>query len=177
MGSYDTVFVIVFAFGQQRDRTQPLAGPSNEELATAATEIYMEEAVKGTATHIASQWEVIAANQRFSKFARTHLSEFSTDTHYLTTRQVLESGVEAALTAKADRLVLVAHPLHLFFIKLLIKSGAWKTGGLPVDHQYDKLMRAVPYDRSPGNIQWWTKGPLRFITYLARAAATRQHGR
>ncbi len=37
-------------------------------------------------------------------------------------------------------------------------------------------MKHIPYDRTPGNIQWWTRSPFAFIAYLIRVLVFKKHG-
>jgi len=74
------------------------------------------------------------------------------------------------------RVVIVAHPLHLQIIRTFVDLGWWSLGGMEMDEQFNKLMRSVPYDRDPGNLQPWTRDPIRFVTYLMKVLVTKRHG-
>lgn len=100
------------------------------------------------------------------------VSEFNTYTHYISTKQAIDKFVSFFKEHGAERIILVAHPFHLFFIKLLIKSGAWKIKGIAIDYKYDKLMKQVPYDQPSGNVQWWTRDPISFTAYLIKTFFT-----
>lgn len=167
------VGIIAFAFGQQGEKGFPLAGPTNCKITMTTWRIYAAEKRAGNDPMIAAQWETSLGLPR--TYVRL-VSQFDDRAGYVDTKMVLDKSIEFLTENDAERVILVGHPLHLFFIKLLIKMDVWKIGNIRVDSQYDKLMKSIPYDQSPGNVQWWTRNPVVFVAYMAKALVTRKHG-
>lgn len=173
----EKVGVIAFAFGQHGGN-HPVAGISNDAIARVASKICISERAHGKKIVVATQWEVAHSLRYSSELGEPDFcaSKFGGDTHYVDTKTVFNASMQYFKGQGVDRVIFVAHPLHLFFIHLLVETGGWYIDGLVVDHQYAKTMRHIPYDTSEGNVQWWTKGPLSFILYLAKVLLTRKHG-
>lgn len=168
------VGIFAFAFGQQGEENYPVAGPSNHRITMIAWRIYADEKRAGNDPMIAAQWETGIGLPVMH--VGLLVSRFGTSTHYVDTKKVFDEGIAFFKKHDVERVILVGHPINLFFIKLLIESGAWNVDGITIDHQYDKSMKAVPYDKSPGNVQWWTRNPVAFIVYMTEALLTGKHG-
>ncbi|MAU34180.1 hypothetical protein CL689_05905 [Candidatus Saccharibacteria bacterium] len=157
--------IIALAFGLHKDE----AGPSNEAIFEVASNI--KQQLPGAL--LASQWEVnLAANDGDVDFV---VSSQATR-EYITTKEAIDRCLEEFMAAGVTRVVIVAHPLHLQIIRTFVDLGWWSLGGMEMDEQFNKLMRSVPYDRDPGNLQPWTRGPIRFVTYLMKVLVTKRHG-
>ena len=169
------VGIFAFAFGQQGEVNYPVAGPSNHRITMTAWQIYAKEKRADNDPTIAAQWETaVGLPEMYVGFPVSRFG--SKATHYITTKYMLDEGVAYFKACGAERVIFVGHPLHLFFINLLVKTGVWDVEGMTVDHQYDKMMKTVPYDKSAGNIQWWTRNPFAFIVYMTEALFTGKHG-
>lgn len=159
--------IIACAFGQQDTNT---AGPSNEAIAQVALEI------KGmTNGVISTQWEVQAHMEMIGESADHIVSEYGTPSHYVTTEQVFARSLAYFKTVGVTEVVIVAQPMHLKVIRLVMKDWV-ADSGLTFTREYDHMMHRIPFDNSPGNVQDWTRGPLRFGAYLVRAKLTGAHG-
>lgn len=184
--AHEVVGIIAFAFGQDGDHLFPKSGPANDIVVKRAEQIRTIERNKNNRVFMAVQWEGAcsqwldhsqqASTVRVSEWGPHHKSP----THYVTTEQVLDTALRYFRAHDVTRVIFVAQGFHLFAINYLLKSDEWKRGlnGLELDTQYTHkrgLVR-IPYDDSHGNIQWWTRGPLRFATYLVRAKFTNHHG-
>lgn len=170
------VGIIVFAFGQHAE-DPPVAGMSNTVLACRASNIRIGELGRGNEVILVNQWETDLKMYYPKDNANFFcVSKVKGDTRYVDTKMVFDEGVKYLKSQGVKRVIFVAHPLHLFFINLLVKTGRWSTDGLTTDGQYAKGMRHIPFDTSEGNTQWWTKGPLVFVFYLAKTFLTRKHG-
>jgi hypothetical protein len=170
----EIVGVIAFAFGQQANET---AGPSNEEIAKVAIAIVHDEQSVENEVYLSTQWEVEVYCDERSESADFVVSTFGdSETHYINTKDVLDASLKHFGSRNVTRVVLVGHPLHLFFIRLLIATKRWDTGDVKLDWKYRRRMSNIPYDTSPGNQQAWTRGPIVFIAYLFRALLTKKHG-
>lgn len=159
--------IMACAFGQQGTYT---AGPSNEAIGQVALEIK-----HATAGVIATQWEVQAHMTKIGEPADHVVSEYDTPSHYVTTQQVFARSLAYFKTVDVSKVVIVAQPLHLKAIRLVMKDWV-ANSGLSFTREYDYLMRRIPFDDSPGNVQDWTRGPLRFGAYLVRAKLFDKHG-
>ena len=170
----ERIGVIAFAFGQQETHT---AGPSNEAISQIALAVVDTERAFGNEVYLATQWETALYCDERSEHPDVRVSEFgSPATHYIDTKGVLDSSIRAFAEHGVQRLVFVAHPLHLFFIRLLVATKIWSIGNATVVNEYHSQMQSIPYDTSPGNRQSWTRGPFVFIAYLAKTLVTGRHG-
>ncbi len=173
----ESVGVIAFAFGQQQ-RDTPKAGPSNRAIARTTEQIAQQLERTGHAVFVATQWEVAAAN-RLTKHRGTRVvSEFRTTTHYVKTKQVLDESLTYFKENGVNKIIIVAHPLHRALIMTLIRTQIWPVGTLrrSQTQRFKVWMGKIPYDRSPGNLQRWTRNPFAFILYVVRAVVLGKHG-
>lgn len=162
------VGIIACAFGQQSTNT---AGPSNEAIGRIARQI--KQATGGL---ISTQWEVDAYLQSVGDHADHLVSAFGTDSHYVTTEQVFDSSLAFFKTTNVTEVIIIAQPMHLKVIRLVM-NGWVHDSNVRFSRRYDHLMRQIPFDRSPGNQQGWTQGPIRFGAYLVRAKLFGTHGK
>lgn len=170
------VGVIAFAFGQPGETYPIQVGPSNDKITDVTQEIVRLEGLNGNTAYVTAQWETSGLDEVPDTQVLLVSMRNDPETHYIDTKGVLDKSMEYFVREDIQRIVLVAHPLHLFFIKFLIKMKFWDTGDLVIDHQYDWMMKQVPYDRSKTNVQRWTRGPIRFVGYLVKAFVTKRHG-
>lgn len=160
--------IIACAFGQQ---VTNIAGPSNEAIGDVALRIK-----RLTGGFISTQWEVGAYLNAINKPADHLVSAFGTKSHYVTTQQVFTDSLSYFKgVGDVTDIAIVAQPMHLMVIRLVMKD--WEIDPhLKFMRNYDQLMRQIPFDRSKGNIQKWTRGPIRFSAYLVRAKLFGIHG-
>lgn len=170
----EKVGVIAFAFGQQ---LLEIAGPSNEAVARVAIDVVHAEQQLGNDTFLSTQWEIALYCNERSKKPDHEVSSFNDPaTHYINTKDALYGSLEYFKRNNIQRVIILAHPLHLWFIRHLIGFNIWRVEGFTFDRSYDKLLSKVPYDKSQGNHQWWTRGPVVFVTYLIKTLITKRHG-
>lgn len=169
------VGIVAFAFGQHGGE-HPVAGISNRTITCRASNIRVTERARGHEVLMATQWETALDMHHPNNTGFFCASKFGGSTQYVDTKTVFDESVRYFKHQGVDRVIFVAHPLHLFFINLLMKTGRWSVDRLTIDDQYTKGMRHIPYDTSEGNTQWWTKGPIVFVLYLAKTLLTRKHG-
>jgi hypothetical protein len=160
--------IIACAFGQQSTNR---AGPSNEAIGSVALQVK-----KLTDGLISTQWEVEAYLQSVGESADHLTSAFGTESHYVTTEQVFTSSFSYfESVGDVSDIVVVAQPIHLRVIRLVMKD--WETNpDVSFVRTYDPLMHHIPFDNSEGNVQDWTRGPIRFGAYLVRAKLLGVHG-
>lgn len=173
-----TVGVIGFAFGQHPDGS---AGVSNERIARLLSQRRNKEQARGNVVLLGTQWEVATA---FRTLGTPELdcvvSQYGDPaTEYLTTEQVLRASLSYFDTRGVDEVIFVGHPLHIVIIRLLLLTGVWRLDGGTTGARHRIVSRSldyVPYDKSPGNAQWWTRSTWPFLRYLVGIALTRRHG-
>jgi len=170
----EKVGVIGCAFGQQDTET---AGPSNEMIGRVVRQIVNEEQRLGNEAYISTQWEVECFLEEWAEPADFLVSEYDDpETRYIDTLGVIKKSLDIFEQLDVTRIIIVAHPLHMVFIRLLISTKIWKVGDVKVDWSYGSNMKVIPYDKSLGNQQSWTRGPFVFIAYLFKTLFTGKHG-
>jgi len=168
------VGIIAFAFGQQVTQT---AGPSNDAIAKVTLEVKDQERNDGHPVLLVTQWEVaLSCIERFEPPDLAVSAYDDPSTNYLTTKEVLDLGLQYFQSRGVRRVILIAHPLHMLLIRTLLTAKAWKVGNAMIDWSYGDRMSTIPYDKSSGNRQWWTRGPVSFLWYVLRAVFTKKHG-
>ena len=171
----EKVGIIACAFGQQ---AEDKPGPSNEWIARVAVYAKSHEQQKDNTVFVATQWEVAGfMSEHLRKLADFWVSVYQdTDTHYIDTKGVLDRSLKFFKSKGVTRVIIIAHPFHLFFIRLLIALRLWKVGKVQLDWSYNRELSVIPYDKSEGNVQSWTRGPFVFIAYLFKTLLTKKHG-
>lgn len=159
--------IIGLAFGMPSPSSND--SPSNAAIARVAERIKFEN----PGSRFATQWEV--ADQSTKTAVNAVVSDGATR-EYITTEEALWRCVERLRRGGIDRVVVVAHPDHLRIVKLFTKLRIWRFPGVQFVTSYDARMRAIPYDRSPANRQWWTKSRRHFAWYLVKTLLTKHHG-
>ena len=159
--------IIGLAFGMPAPTSND--SPSNAAVARVAERIKFEN----PGSRFVTQWEV--ADQSTGTAVNTVISD-STTREYITTEEALWRSVGRLTRIGINHIVIVAHPDHLRVVKLFIKLRIWRFSGVKFVTSYDARMKAIPYDRSPTNRQWWTKSRGYFAWYLVKTLFTRHHG-
>ena len=167
IGDMMPIGIIACAFGQQRTNT---AGPSNEAIGRVALQIKQK-----TGAVISTQWEVEAYLRSIGESADNLVSTYASEDHYVTTEQVFTRSLTFFEKIGVTQAVIVAQPMHLKVIRLVMKDWV-SDSDIRFTKTYDHLMRQIPFDRSKGNRQEWTRGPIRFGAYLVRAKLFGTHG-
>jgi len=172
----ETVGIIAFAFGKQKTELGRGTGPSNESIGETAVDVAGMERRRGNKVLLSGQWETTGtkALQNEEVFEVSH---FEDDPNYIKTKDVIIRSVRYFKQNGAQRLIIVAHPLHRPFIEAFIRLRLYKIDGLRLNTWYNSLMARIPYDRTPGNEQWWTRNGFLFIVYLVRSVFTGIHGK
>lgn len=153
----EAVGIVAFSFALREAPLEP--NPANAALASETVAAVERQPCR---TFVVAQWEVARALER-SGHPADHVVRPSGDGRYLDSTAVwreaaailTEQGISAALP--------VAKPgLHLLRVRSLVRTSGFRLVRTPIGK--------VPYDRSPLNHQWWTKGPLRLLAYSVRQA-------
>jgi hypothetical protein len=159
--------IIACAFGQQKMNT---AGPSNEAIGRVALQIKQQQDAV-----ISTQWEVDSYLKSIGQPADNVTSSYGSDSHYVSTEEVFKRSFDFFKETDVSEAVIIAQPMHLFVIRLVMKD-LMASSGLNFRKDLDHLMRSIPFDRSNGNQQPWTRSPIRFGAYLVKVKLTGTHG-
>ena len=158
MSSFEGVGIIAFSFGQRAKEPSVI----NRKLAGIVKRIAAELAWNSTRWFAAAQWEVALQMEADGPVADCTIG-LPKGEDYIDTQYVLSQGLAFLRERGVSKVILVAHPLHLFVIKLFIKLGLWNTDGFTF---IDYPMGSVGFDSSKENTQWWTRSWWQFLTYL-----------
>ena len=171
----EKVGIIACAFGQQ---AEDKPGPSNEWIGKVTSYIRHLEQKKGNTPFVSTQWEIAGyMDTRLGDPANFWVSVYQdSETHYIDTKGVLDRSLKYFQSKGVTRVIILAHPFHLFFIRLLITMRLWKVGKVQLDWSYSRELNFIPFDKSEGNVQSWTRGPFVFVAYLFKALLTKKHG-
>lgn len=136
--------------------------PVNKRLAQITDEVDDELQQMGEPTVVVAQWEISLALP-----PRSNLPVLQSDATnvarngkpYLDSQDVLNKAFEAFRALGVTDVVVVANPfLHLAAVKAMVRKAGFNV--LPYRVPW------VGFDNSPLNVQWWCRGPVRFVTYL-----------
>lgn len=144
--------IVAFSFALRDAPLEP--NPANVALASETVAAGERQPCR---TFVVAQWEVARALER-SGHPADHVVRPNGDGRYLDSTAVWREA--AAILAKQgiSAALPVAKPgLHLLRVRSLIRDSGFRLLRTPIGK--------VPYDRSPLNHQWWTKGPLRLFAY------------
>jgi hypothetical protein len=170
----ENVGIVAFAFGQQVTKA---SGPSNEAIAQVAISVRHDEQARGNNVFLSTQWEVALYCDARSEYPDFQVSDYNDPkTHYIDTKGVLNASLQYFKGHDVKRVILITHPFHLLFIRLILATKLWRIGTVKLDTSYNKRLSAIPYDKSSGNRQPWTRGPFAFLIYLLKILLTKKHG-
>jgi|GEM_PF-1179678 len=138
--------------------------PVNIRIAQAADVVDDDIQQMGEPTIVVAQWEVARALPSNSvNLIVTQQDATNMDRNgkpYLDSQDVLNKAFPLFRAYGVTDVVVVANPfLHLQAAEALVR----KAGFTVIKHR----MPFVGFDKSPKNLQWWCRGPLRFMLYLA----------
>lgn len=90
---------------------------------------------------------------------------------YLDTQDVLNEAFSVFRKENVREVIVVAHPfLHAWVARRLVKQMGF------INHEF-RVNRWIGFDSSRNNLQWWCRGPLRFLTYVAIQAVGKAAGK
>lgn len=158
--------VIALSFGKRRKDQEP--NPSNFQLGRE-----LEEVIDNTTGMLSigkllvvAQWEIARQLEQDGYGSSIDLvvtqnsATYKGKKRYLDNQDVIDKALDWAstLTDKVTDVIIVANPfLHLSACKKLVEARGLKT----IDYPIGK----IPFDNAPPQLQWWCKGPIRFILY------------
>lgn len=90
---------------------------------------------------------------------------------YLDTQDVLNEAFQVFRKENVREVIVVAHPfLHAWVARRLVKRAGF------INHEF-RVNRGIGFDSSRNNLQWWCRGPLRFLAYMALQVIGRTIGK
>lgn len=91
--------------------------------------------------------------------------------YYLDTQDVLNEAFRIFRKENVREVIVIAHPfLHAWVARRLVKQAGF------INHEF-KINRWIGFDSSRNNLQWWCRGPLRFLAYMALQAIGKVTGK
>lgn len=101
----------------------------------------------------------------------THATRKGSGRTYLDTQDVLNEAFRVFKDQEVRQVIVVAHPfLHARVARHLVKQAGY------TNHEF-RVNRHVDFDNSRNNLQWWCRGPIRFLAYLALQVAGKAMGK
>lgn len=126
---------------------------------------------------------VVVAQQEIAHFLSDfHEFDFKvvTDAHatykksgrvYLDTHDVLNEAFRVFESEGVHEVIVVAHPfLHAWAARQLVENAGF------IEHPF-RIDAPIGFDSSRDNLQWWCRGPLRFLAYLVIQVAGKAIGK
>lgn len=153
-----TTGIVVLSFAKRAEEPNPV----NIKLAQFTDELDDYLQLMGETTIIAAQWEVALALTTHPHLVVTQKDATNVDRNgklYLDTQNVLDKAFELFRERGTKNVAVVANRfLHKQATETLVRKAGFtvvKYGG-----------GVISFDSSPLNLQWWCRGPVRFIAYL-----------
>lgn len=157
------VGVIALSYGKRRLEPNPV----NARLGRELIDIIDIFDTYNNGVVVASQWEI--TNQLvidgYEKFVDVNVTPADATkrrkdgTKYLDSEDVLRKAFELFESRGVYEVIVVANPfLRLKAVRKLVKKAGFDINPYP-------MMGRIGFDNSPLQLQWWCKGPIRFIIY------------
>lgn len=90
---------------------------------------------------------------------------------YLDTQDVLNEAFQVFRKENVREVIVVAHPfLHAWVARRFVKQAGF------INHEF-RVNRGIGFDSSRNNLQWWCRGPLRFLAYMTLQVIGRTIGK
>jgi hypothetical protein len=151
--------IVALSFAKRAKEPNPV----NVRLAEATERFDDEVQQVGELTLVVAQWEVALALPTQPMLTVTQQDATNEDRYgryYLDSQDVLNKAFELFRKHGVTDVIVVANPfLHLQAAKQIVKRAGFNV--------MSYRMQSVGFDNSPLNVQWWCKGPIRFMAYLA----------
>lgn len=130
----------------------------------------------GTETVIVAQHEIAryltdypGLNLRI--VTEAHATQKGSGRYYLDTQDVLNEAFQVFRKENVREVIVVAQPfLHAWVARRLVKQAGF------INHEF-RVSRGIGFDSTRNNVQWWCRGPLRFLAYMALQVAGKVIGK
>ena len=151
--------IVALSFAKRAQEPNPV----NEALAIYTDTAIDEAQQQGEQTIVVSQWEVALALPSRPNLIVTQDDATNVDRNgklYLDSADVLKKAFEVFRAQGVNQVVVIANPfLHQSAAEALVRKAGFSV--------LTNKMPWVGFDNSQQNLQWWCKGPIRFVFYLA----------
>jgi hypothetical protein len=181
--------IVALSFGKPSSRARyDFVNAHLSTYAAVAHEIVTNKKLlgqDGDARYSDNVQTVVVAQQEIAHFlSELHGDEINirvvTDAHathkksgrvYLDTQDVLNEAFRQFASEGVHEVIVIAHPfIHAWAARRLVKKAGF------IEHQF-RIDAPIGFDSSQDNLQWWCRGRLRFLAYLAIQAAGKAIGK
>ena len=135
--------------------------PVNRRLAGITDEIIEKYQDDSKMLVVVAQWEIARAlvEQPDIIVHPENATTKGNGKRYLDSQDVLDKAFEEfRLQAVSDVVVVANNFIHRGVVESMVRKAGFTV--------LKENIRSVGFDRSSQNLQWWCKGPIRFMTYL-----------
>ncbi|MDB5180550.1 MAG: hypothetical protein JWO54_308 [Candidatus Saccharibacteria bacterium] len=150
--------IVALSYAKRAEEPNPV----NVKLAQITDELDDFVQQTGESTVLVSQWEIARALPTQSSLIVTQDAATNLDRNgklYLDSKDVLNKAFYVFRAYGITDVIVVANPfLHLQAAKSIVRKAGFDVMSYKVP--------SVGFDNSPLNLQWWCKGPIRFVIYL-----------
>ena len=125
---------------------------------------------------VVAQFEIANYLTTFHKFdvrvvTSAHATPKGNGRLYLDTQDIINEAFRVFRDENVREVIVVAHPfLHAWLTRRLVKKMGF------INHEF-RVDRRIGFDSSRDNLQWWCRGRLRFLAYLAIQVAGKAIGK
>ena len=151
--------IVVLSFGKRVEEPNPVS----TQLARNANKASRHLRKEGYSVVTAAQWETVRSLEAPPALVITQAHATGIDRNgkpYLDSQDVLNQALPFFETHGITHVVVVANPfLHKTAGEKLVREQGFTIYPWDIEH--------VGFDNDPAQLQWWCKGPIRFITYGA----------
>lgn len=153
--------VVALSFAKRREALEP--NPVNIALAKITKDISEELNDFGDQTIVVAQWEIarqLEADGRSPDLTVTQAdASWHNGVRYVDSLDVLNKALGLFESYGVTEVVVVANPFfHLGQVQKIVRGSGFT---VLTKHK----IPWVGFDNSPHNLQWWCKGPIRFLIY------------
>ena len=149
--------IVALSFAKRVEEPNPV----NIRLASITDDIIDDNQLDNNVVVVVAQWEIARAliGQPDLVVNPEDATIKGNGKRYLDSQDVLDKAFEEfRLQSITDVIVVANNFIHRGVVESMVRKA-----GFNVLHED---IRSVGFDRSSENLQWWCKGPIRFMTYL-----------
>lgn len=132
--------------------------------------------IRGTETVIVAQHEIARYLTNRPELdlrivTEAHATQKGGGRFYLDTQDVLNEAFQVFRKENVREVIVIAQPfLHAWVARRFVEQAGF------INHQF-RVNRRIGFDSSRDNLQWWCRGPLRFLAYMTIQVIGRAVGR
>lgn len=179
--------IVALSFGKVRE---PAIDTVNHALSILVRNAHDEVVtwrltLKGDNRHTRATETVIVAQQEIARYLHendlqnpnikvvtdAHATRKGSGRFYLDTQDVLNEAFKTFKKENVREVIVVAHPfLHAWMARRYVKQAGF------INHEF-RGSRWIGFDSSQDNLQWWCRGSVRFLLYIAIQVAGKVIGK